>query len=48
MEKKYSFTRISDEEADNLLSQGMTFEELGALDWGREYELQQELKKDEE
>ena len=46
--KKYYYNYISDDEADDLIRQGMTFEELEALDWGRGYELQKKQQEEEE
>lgn len=46
--RRYYYKHISDDEADDLIRQGMTFEELESLDWGYEYELQKKQKEEEE
>ena len=46
--KRYYYKHISDDEADDLIRQGMTFEELEAMDWGIGYELQKKQQEEEE
>lgn len=46
--RKYYYKYISDDEADDLIRQGVTFEELEAMDWGIGYELQKKQKEEEE
>ena len=46
--RRYYYKYISDDEADDLIRQGVTSEELEAMDWGIGYELQKKQKEEEE
>ena len=46
--RRYYYKYISDDEADDLIRQGVTFEELESMDWGIGYELQKKQQEEEE
>ena len=47
-EKRYSFKYISDERVDELLSQGVTFEELEVMEWQAAHDLLEKQKEEGE